>query len=177
VRALKIFVISCFGLVASGCGLGGDFVTDPGEPSYSKKQVTPETAKATISSADWSKAEKIVIEINERGFTPMFVKLKQNSPYVVTFKNIPQGRRSIWSSDFFDNIAIRSLSGNSRDLATGRLRNIYFEKEEAREISFVPVKSGRYNVEDNQHGFIGWPINIRPFPYLKGHPKVVFTVE
>jgi len=176
VRLMKFLLIPMMGLTLVGCAYK-DIVQTTDSVLFIDRALAPEGSAKAVADADWSQAEKVTFSLDEYGFTPLFSEIKVGKPYIFVFKNTDDGKRAVVGDDFFDNLAVKSLSGNSKVVPSSSIQSIDLRDVTTRELMAIPLKKGRFEISDGGKGFTagGWHLN--PFKHILGYPAGFITVE
>ncbi len=176
-KFLKILLIPVLGMTLIGCAQNIDIIQSPDSELFLNETLVPAGSDQAVNGADWSKAEKIKITISEYGFYPMFVDVTAGKPYIFIFEKNDDISHSIVGDDFFDTLAVKSLSNNAQATPGTRIENIDLSQTSSRELRAIPMKKGRFEIADGGMGiFVGaWHFNI--MNHFRGYPAGVVTVQ
>ncbi|MCW9034523.1 MAG: hypothetical protein OQK35_05105 [Alphaproteobacteria bacterium] len=175
-KFLKLLLIPMMGLTLVGCAYQ-DIVQSPDHKLFMNRTVAPEGSAKAVAAADWTKAEKVTITLDKYGFKPMFVELNVGQPYIFVFENADKAQRSVAGDEFFDTLALKSLSGNELVAPNARIQNIDLEDMTTRELRAIPLEKGRFEIADGGKGFTAWGWHLNPFKYILGYPSGFMIVQ
>jgi len=112
-------------------------------PVKEESPVPPEV----VTAADWSRAEIRVLTIRQGEFTPAILSFRSGVPYVLRIENRDDSGRTLSAGEFFEAIAVKSLSPAGEDFPEGTvLSSIDLEPMQTRELAFVPLRDGYYPI-------------------------------
>lgn len=124
----------------AGCAPAKDVFGDP------KAGYVGDVA-ARVAAADWSSAETLTIALSEFAFSPDRLTFQEGAPYRLSIENGGERAHSFVSEGFFEAIAARKLTTPSGAVEHLYLKSIAFSPGEAKELHFVAVKPGTYELE------------------------------
>ncbi len=127
-------------LALGGCAGGQDLFGDP-KAGYVANPAT------FTKSADWSKAQTVTVRLSEYAFSPAALTFKKGAPYRLKIVNGGSAAHFFVSQGFFKAIAARGLKTASGETAHPYVKSIALGAGETKELSFVPVKAGRYTLD------------------------------
>lgn len=114
------------------------------------------TPAQAVAEVDWSEPEIRVLRIRQNEFTPVVLSFRPGVAYVLRLENRDDSPHSFRAGEFFEAIAVKSLSPAETELADDAvLVSIKLEPGQTRELAFVPFREGYYSFDD---GFLGLPL-------------------
>lgn len=126
-------------MIVSGCTSPDDSFGNPGD-GY------PGGTRKTADSADWGKAESVVIELAEFRYSPETLKFRKDQPYALTLKNTGMVSHTFMARGFFRAIAAKSLVYSDAESSFPLLEAIRLEPQETKTLYFVSVTPGDYHL-------------------------------
>ncbi len=133
-----LFAAAVLGL--AGCAAGEDVFGKPGSGYV-------EDTAAQVAAADWSKTETITVELSEFEFTPATLTFRQGAPYRLRMENRGDVTHFFASEAFLQTIATQRLRTPQGEIDMPYLRSIAVVPGTRKELFFVPVKKGEYDLE------------------------------
>lgn len=137
VRAILI-VLGLSGM--SACAPGEVLLTEP-PPGYVKD------APARVAAAEWSKAETLTVALSEYRFTPQELVFRKGAPYRLRIENRGDGTHTFDAEGFFGAIAVQKLRAGGSETALPYVKNIVVARGQAKDLYFVAVTPGTYDLE------------------------------
>lgn len=126
-------------LILTGCAAGD--VYDETPVGY-----VPD-APAIVAGVDWTKAQRASIALNEYDFAPERLVFQRGTPYRLHLENRGDTTHTFTSEGFFKAIAARELETPQGTVEQPLLKTIAVAPGEAKELTFVPVEAGEYELE------------------------------
>ena len=139
-RVDPIAIIAAVMLGLVGCAGGEDVFGKPGAGYV-------EDMAAQVAAADWSKAETITVALAEFEFGPATLRFRQGVPYRLRMENRGDATHFFASEGFFKAIASQQLKTPQGEIDMPYLRSIAVAPGVEKELFFVPVKKGEYDLE------------------------------
>lgn len=139
-RVNPIAIIAAVMLGLAGCAGGEDVFGKPGAGYV-------EDMAAQVAAADWSKAETITATLSEFEFAPATLSFRQGVPYRLRMENRGDATHFFASEGFFKAIASQRLKTPQGEIDMPYLRSIAVAPGVEKELFFVPVKKGEYDLE------------------------------
>ena len=139
-RVNPIAIIAAVMLGLAGCAGDEDVFGKPGA-GYVEDMAAP------VAAADWSQAETITVALAEYEFAPATLSLRQGIPYRLRLENRGDATHFFASGGFFKAIATQRLKTPRGEIDTPYLRSIAVAPGGAKELFFVPMKKGDYDLE------------------------------
>lgn len=139
-RMQWVSMIALAVLVLAGCDAGEDVFGDPGAGYV-------EDVAAVITAADWSQAETVTVTLSEFYFSPASLTFRANVPYRFRIANRGIAAHNFVSQTFFKAIAIQRMKTPQGDIDMPYLKSIAVAPGTEKEVFFVPVKKGEYDLE------------------------------
>lgn len=124
----------------AGCAAGEDVLATSGAGYL-------EDPAAVVAGADWSRAERIDVGLSEFEFAPSDLRLQHGKPYRLHLENDGNVTHYFVSAEFFKAIAVARLETPAGTLEAPRLQSIAVPPGAAKELYFVPVARGAYDLE------------------------------
>jgi hypothetical protein len=125
--------------VATGAGpvlaLGDEILNSVGCSSSE----TRAKAEEALKSADWEKAKRVSLKLEDDIMTPAWLRLKAGQPYILTLENTDGDSGSLRAPGFF---ARAGIDGDGPTLGWTRVG-----AEEKREIRLIAVEKGVYDMD------------------------------
>jgi uncharacterized cupredoxin-like copper-binding protein len=127
-------------LWVAGCAGGADTFGDP-ETGYVADM------PARVAGVDWAQAEPVTVALSEYAFSPQTLEFRAGVPYRLRIENGGDVTHFFVSGAFFRAIAAERLSGPSGEVELPYLESIALPPGAVRELSFVPVREGVYELK------------------------------
>jgi uncharacterized cupredoxin-like copper-binding protein len=133
-----------------------DVVVDSAEPGY------VQDAPARVAAADWSSVETATIVLSEFAFSPAEPRFREGVPYRLRLENTGTIAHNFVSEGFFKAIAAQKLRAPTGEITTPYLKAIGVSPGETKDLYFVPVTKGTYDLECTLflHGLFGMTSTI-----------------
>ncbi len=149
-RVNLIAIIAAVMLGLAGCA-GGEDVFGETAAGFVEDMAAP------VAAADWSKAETITVALAEFEFAPATLSFRQGVPYRLRMENRGDATHFFASEGFFKAIASQRLKTPQGEIDMPYLRSIAVPPGATKELFFVPVKQGEYELECTAplHGLFG----------------------
>ena len=103
------------------------------------------SSKETVS-VDWSKAETVNMTLADFEFQPMSLSFQSGSAYRLHIENKGKETHYFAAEDFFKAIATNSLEQSGGNIAHPLLREIALAPGESKDLTFVAVAKGSYDL-------------------------------
>ena len=103
-------------------------------------------ARAEMESVDWSQAQIATVQLSEFKFEPSRLVFQEGMPSRIILQNVGNKVHTFVAEDFFKSIAARKLVGPDRIIANPYLRAIEVRPGVERELLFIPVRKGTYDL-------------------------------
>ena len=103
------------------------------------------TTKDTVS-VDWSKAETVNMMLADFEFQPMSLSFQSGGIYRLHLENKGKETHFFAAEDFFKAIAANSLDQSEGNIAHPLLREIALSPGESKDLTFVAVTKGSYDL-------------------------------
>jgi uncharacterized cupredoxin-like copper-binding protein len=100
-----------------------------------------------VGKADWSKAETIVVTLDEYAFQPSSLSFKAGQPYMLHLVNRGKSNHTFTSENFFKSIAVQKLVESGTTVNAPVLHSIGMPPGTSKDLYFVPVTPGDYKFE------------------------------
>ena len=139
-RVNLIAIIAAMTLGLAGCAGGEDVFGEPGA-GYVEDMAAP------VAAADWSQAETITVALAEYEFAPAALSFRRGVPYRLRIENSGGATHFFASEGFFKAIAAQRLKTPEGEIDMPYLRSIAVAPGAVKELFFVPVKKGQYDLE------------------------------
>ena len=110
---------------------------------------------APVTSADWSRAERVDVCMLEYEFAPDQLRFRAGVPYQLHLINAGKEGHDFTAPDFFNSIALR----NEDVLGAGR-SSIYLHPGETADIYFIADKAGLFAPRCADHDWAGMKATI-----------------
>ncbi len=124
----------------AGCTTGDVVLEAPGAGYV-------EDAAALVAGLDWSRAQAVTVELEKFEFKPANLDFQAGRPYRLVLRNTGERTHSFVSEEFFKAIAAQKLVSASGEVANPYLKVIAVSEGETKELYFVPVRQGTYDLE------------------------------
>ena len=95
-------------------------------------------AEEAMKAADWAKAKRISLKLDDDGMSPAWLRVKSGQPYILTVENTDGSSGSVRAADFF--------AGAATD-ANASLGRVGVGAEEKREIRVIALEKGVYDMD------------------------------
>lgn len=107
--------------------------------------------------ADWSAVKTIGVVLTEFKFLPDGLVFEQGVPYRLRLENMGDYTHFFAAEEFFKSIAVRSLVSSEETVSHPLLEEIAVPSGAVRELTFVPVRVGVYELDCTVlgHAFFG----------------------
>ncbi len=105
-----------------------------------------------VAAADWKEALIIEIQIRQNEFDPAIIRLLQGEPHILILENRGQVPHILASTEFFKTTAIRKALTETEEISGANLIGHHLKPGEIKEIHFVPVLDGWYDLEGSEGG-------------------------
>lgn len=128
-------------LLAMAACTTGDVLTDKPAPGY------VEDVAALVGAVDWTQAEIVTVELSEFQFKPTKLRFQEGVGYRLMLRNTGDGRHTFVAETFFTAIAADKLISADDMIATPYLQVIEVLPGSEKELRFVPVRKGTYDLE------------------------------
>jgi uncharacterized cupredoxin-like copper-binding protein len=100
-----------------------------------------------VEAADWSRAERVRVELMEHEFTPQVLTLREGAAYRLEIANLGSEPHAFAAPDFFRAVALREVRvAGVASLDAWRFSVVRVEPGQTVEISFVAVRPDDYPV-------------------------------
>ncbi len=123
-----------------GCAGAQDVFGDPGAGYVGD-------ARERVASAEWPRAEPLTVVLSEFSFSPATLTFRAGTPYRLKIENGGDSTHFFVSDGFFKAIAPGRLITRSGETAQPTLKSIALAPGEAKDLEFVPVRTGAYELE------------------------------
>ncbi len=123
-----------------GCADARDVFGDPGAGYVGD-------VRERVASAEWSRAETLTVVLSEFAFSPGTLTFRAGTPYRLRIENGGDSTHFFVSDGFFKAIAPGRLITRSGETAQPNLKSIALAPGEAKDLEFVPVRTGAYELE------------------------------
>ncbi len=133
-------VVAALIVSLAGCA-GGDVVLPAAPEGYLQNPA------AYLSAADWSEATTIDVELDEYRFRPAETEFIAGRPYRLVLRNSGTSDHTFVSEGFFKAIAAQQLTSEDGSASRPILARIQVPAGGRRELTFVPVTRGVYDLE------------------------------
>ena len=149
-KRVNIIAIAAVLLGLAGCAGGEDVFGEPGAGYV-------EDMAARVAAADWPAAETITVALAEYEFTPATLSFRPGVAYRLRLENRGDSTHFFASEGFFKAIAAQRLKTSQGEIDMPYLRSIAVPPGATKELFFVPVKQGEYELECTAplHGLFG----------------------
>ena len=104
-------------------------------------------AQKVIAAADWPRAETVTVALSEYSITPATLAFRPGKPYRLRIENKGTRRHNFTSGGFFKAIAVQKLRSGNKETVSPRLETVEVTPGEVKDLYFVAVTSGGYDVE------------------------------
>jgi uncharacterized cupredoxin-like copper-binding protein len=104
-------------------------------------------ASQRVAEVDWNTATTVDIVLSEYKFTPSSLHFRRNVPYRLHLSNAGIEVHDFASKPFFQAIAAAKLVDAQQTIALPHLVSIGIAPGKAKDLYFVPVRSGSYSFE------------------------------
>jgi uncharacterized cupredoxin-like copper-binding protein len=132
--ALLLVLSACTATDVVATDAGG-YVADPGQQ---------------VAGVDWSKAKTVDVALSEYDFTPDKLQFQQGQPYRLHLTNDGWEVHDFASKPFFQAIAAAKLVDAQKTISLPHLVSIGVAPGKAKDLYFVPVRTGTYSFECNE---------------------------
>ena len=134
-------VVTCIVLlIVAGCATESTVLKEPLPGSV-------DDARSRVAALDWSKAKSVTISLSEFSFTPEKFEFQQGIPYQLRLENKGDREHDFTSEGFFKAVAVQKLSSRKGDVISPYLRKVVLKPKSVKELYFVAVKPGSYDLE------------------------------
>ncbi len=123
-----------------GCAGAHDVFGDPGAGYVGD-------ARERVASAEWPRAETLTVVLSEYAFSPGTLTFRAGTPYRLRIENGGNSTHFFVSDGFFKAIAPGRLITRSGETAQPYLKSIALAPGEVKDLEFVPVRTGVYELE------------------------------
>ncbi len=123
-----------------GCAGAQDVFGDPGAGYVVD-------ARERVASAAWPRAETLTVVLSEYAFSPGTLAFRAGTPYRLRIKNGGGSTHFFVSDGFFKAIAPGTFITRSGETAQPYLKSIALAPGEVKDLEFVPVGTGVYELE------------------------------
>ena len=128
-------------LLAVAACTTGDVLTDKPAPGY------VEDVAALVAAIDWTQAEIVTVELSEFQFKPTKLRFQNGVGYRLMLRNTGDRRHTFVTEKFFTAIAAEQLIAGGDMIANPYLQLIEVLPRSEKELRFVPVRKGTYDLE------------------------------
>ena len=144
IRACRRVLVSVLALLVSACASQVGVSTEP------LQWPNPCIADAAerVANVNWLEAETIDLRVRQGEFTPVLIRLKKDSPYVLRIANGDDGKRVFRSNEFFAAIALAKVIMGETEFTKPCISAVTIAPRETAAVQFVAVRDGRYEFED-----------------------------
>lgn len=98
-----------------------------------------------VEAADWSRAERVRVELMEHGFVPQVLTFRDGVAYLLEIANAGSEPHSFASPDFFRAVALREVRvAGAATLDASRFSVVRVEPGQTVVVSFVAVRPDDY---------------------------------
>ncbi len=104
-------------------------------------------ARGRVASTEWSRAETLTVVLSEFAFSPATLTFRAGTPYRLRIENGGDSTHFFVSEGFFKAIAPGRFITRSGETAQPYLKSIALAPGEAKDLEFVPVRTGAYALE------------------------------
>ncbi len=104
-------------------------------------------ARERVASAEWSRAETLTVVLSGYAFSPGTLTFRAGTPYRLRIENGGDSTHFFVSDGFFKAIAPGRLITRSGETAQPNLKSIALPPGEAKDLEFVPARTGAYGLE------------------------------
>lgn len=107
-------------------------------------------ADQQVAGIDWAKAKTVDVELSEYDFTPDKLHFQLGQPYRLHLANDGWEVHDFASKPFFQAIAAAKLVESQKTISEPHLVSIGVAPGKAKDLYFVPVRTGTYSFECNE---------------------------
>ena len=100
-----------------------------------------------VTAIDWRQAEIVTVLLKEYAFSTVPLRFATGKPYRLILNNEGETTHFFVSEEFFRAIAARRLETSEGVVAAPRLASIVVRPGSTKVLEFVPVESGKYQLE------------------------------
>ena len=136
--ALAILAVLGLGSLLAGCAQGGKNAMAGSELGYASSKET--------NGVDWSKAETVNVTVADFEFQPASLSFQSGGIYRLHLENKGKETHFFAAEDFFKAIAANSLEQSEGNLAYPLLREIALAPGESKDLTFIAVTKGTYDL-------------------------------
>lgn len=146
-------------------GLLAGCATDHRSMHPASTRPVPENARQlALDTADWSKAEKITLELRDYGLTPREIRLRVGQPYRLRIFNSGKNTHYFNAEEFFHGIAAHAVEIPNQ----AEIKADYFTQFEISRrggelfFEFVPLRPGTYRAHCHleNHAELGVEVSL-----------------
>ncbi len=137
---LAVAVVTTATLVVAACATSENILATSGEGYVG------DVARRT-ADVDWTKAETVRVVLTEFAFRPDHLTFRKGQPYRLVLVNMGSRTHHFTSEGFFRAIAAARLIQREGTLETPRLRTIAMPVGAEKQLDFVPVRAGEFELE------------------------------
>jgi uncharacterized cupredoxin-like copper-binding protein len=143
-------VAVAFAAILSACTSADDTFGNPAD-GY------PDSARDVANNADWTKAERVKIDLAEFRYAPESLVFHLGQPYILNLVNTGSLPHRFVAKEFFRGVAARRLLYTDAESSYPALDGIALEPREMKTLYFVPVTPGNYHVSCDRplHALLG----------------------
>ena len=141
----RLIPIALAALALAGCA-ARDVVRATPPPGYVAD------AAERVAGIDWTAAEVRTVRLSEYAFEPDALAFEAGKPYRLRLENTGAADHTFVSKGFFQAIAAAELRGGGESVANPYVEAIAVAPGEVRELLFVAVRPGRWELECTQPG-------------------------
>jgi uncharacterized cupredoxin-like copper-binding protein len=105
---------------------------------------------ARAAGLDWSKAQLVTVVAVEYGFEPNHLVLRRNTAYRLHVENRGRELHELTAPDFFKAVGLRNPEVLNRERT-----EIVLQPSEQKDLYFVAVQPGRYDMRCADHDWAG----------------------
>ena len=119
----------------------GDVLTEMPAPGY------VEDVAARVEAVDWTQSEIVTVDLSEFKFEPTTLRFQEGVDYRLLLRNTGDRPHTFVSEGFFKAIAAEKLISADGMIATPYLQTIEVLPGSEKELRFVAVRQGTYDLE------------------------------
>ncbi len=123
----------------AGC-TSGDVILDRPGAGY------VEDVRAHVAAVDWSGVQTVEVSLAEFAFAPETLAFERGRPYRLVLENGGRRTHTFVSEGFFKAIAVQKLASADGEIANPYIESIELARGAVKEITFVPVRPGSYDL-------------------------------
>ena len=107
-------------------------------------------AESPPADIDWSKARVVRVEMARERFFPDKLVFRRGHPYHLRLENTGGDMHEFTAPEFFKAVSIRNP-----EALDARQHEVVLQPKESRDVYFVPLKAGRYELICADHDWDG----------------------